>query len=86
MAQQAKPIKVQDTLEYQQRRVQIQKEINEDKVILDKDCFKKSFMEKLELKKSMKLFKENTKDFKDYLIKQILHNPLVCGDLKLTVK
>jgi len=57
----SKPIKVQDTLEYQQRRVQIQKEINEDKVFIDKECFKKSFAEKLELKKRIKEYKQSIK-------------------------
>jgi len=61
MDQQAKPIKVQDTLEYQQRRVQIQKEINENKVSIDRECFKKSFTEKLELKKRIKEYKQSIK-------------------------
>jgi len=61
MAQQVKPIKVQDTLEYQQRRVQIQKEINEDKVSIDRECFRKSFAEKLELKKRIKEYKQSIK-------------------------
>lgn len=57
----SKPIRVQDTLEYQQRRVQIQKEINEDKVFIDRECFKKSFAEKLELKKRIKEYKQSIK-------------------------
>ena len=58
----SKPIKVQDTLEYQQRRVQIQKEINEDKVSIDRECFKKSLTEKLELKKRIKEYKQSIKN------------------------
>lgn len=61
MSQQPKPVKVQDTLEYQKRRVQIQKEINEDKVSIDRECFKKSFAEKLELKKRIKEYKQSIK-------------------------
>lgn len=57
----SKPIKIQDTLEYQQRRVQIQKEINEDKVSIDRECFKKSFAEKLELKKRISEYKKSIK-------------------------
>jgi hypothetical protein len=57
----SKPIKVQDTLEYQQRRVQIQKEINEDKVSIDRECFKKSTIEKLELKKRISEYKQSIK-------------------------
>ena len=57
----SKPIKVQDTLEYQQRRVQIRKKINEDKVSIDRECFKKSFAEKLELKKRIKEYKQSIK-------------------------
>ena len=85
MSQQAKPIKVQDTLEYQHKRIQVLKEINANKVDIDKSCFKHSTLEKIQLKKDKKSFIGNTKEFKDYLIKQLLHNPLVCGDLKLTV-
>jgi hypothetical protein len=57
----SKPIKVQDTLEYQQRRVQIQKEINEDKVSIDRECFRKSHTEKLELKKRISEYKKSIK-------------------------
>ena len=57
----SKPIKIQDTLEYQQRRVQIQKEINEAKVSIDRECFKKSFAEKLELKKRISEYKKSIK-------------------------
>jgi len=57
----SKPVKVQDTLEYQQRRVQILKEINENKVSIDRECFKKSHMEKLELKKRIKEYKQSIK-------------------------
>lgn len=59
MAQQAKPIKVQDTLEYQQRRAQIQKEINSEQVSIDRECFRKSHAEKLELKKRIKEYKQS---------------------------
>lgn len=81
-----KPIKIQETLEYQQRRTQIQAEINSNPMIIDKECFKKSTIEKLKLKELKKAYKSNTKDFKDYLIKQVLYNPLICGTIKLTVK
>ncbi len=57
----SKPIKIQDTLEYQQRRVQIQKEINEDKVSINRECFKKSFAEKLKLKKRISEYKKSIK-------------------------
>jgi len=57
----AQQVRVQDTLEYQQRRAQIQKEINEDKVAIDKECFKKSTVEKLELKKRISEYKKSVK-------------------------
>lgn len=60
MAQQpkfSKPIKVQETSEYQQRRAQIQAEINSNSVIIDKECFKKSIVEKLKLKELKKTYK-----------------------------
>ena len=85
MAQQAKAIKVQDTAEYQQRRIQIVKEINANKVDIDRNCFKHSTAEKIQLKKDKKSFNGNTKEFKDLFIKKLLNDPLVCGDLKLIV-
>ena len=81
----SKQIKIQDTHEYQQKRSQILKEINSNKIDIDRMCFKKSFNEKLELKKAIKSFNKNTKEFKDYLIKKLLNDPLICGDLKLIV-
>lgn len=53
----SKPIRVQDTAEYQQRRAQIQAEINSNPVVIDKECFKKSTMEKLKLKELKKAYK-----------------------------
>ena len=60
MAQQpksSKPVKVQETSEYQQRRAQIQAEINSNPVVIDKECFKKSTLEKLKLKELKKAYK-----------------------------
>lgn len=85
MAQQAKAVKVQDTLEYQQKRIQVIKEINANKVDIDRSCFKHSTAEKIQLKKDKKFYIGNSKEFKDYLIKKLLNDPLVCGDLRLTV-
>jgi len=86
MAQTKKQIPVQETNEYQQKRIQILKEINAEKIDIDRNCFKHSHMEKIQLKKDKKSFKENSKDFKDYLIRKVLNSPLVCGDLKLVIK
>ena len=64
MAEQSKPskvIKAQDTGEYHQRRVQILAEINADKISIDRECFRKSFAEKLELKKRIKEYKQSIK-------------------------
>jgi len=85
MSQQSKAIKVQDTHEYQQKRIQILKEINSNKIDIDKNIFKHSLNEKLELKRLKKAFIDNSKEFKDYLISKILKSPLICGDLKLSV-
>lgn len=86
MAQVKKQIPVQETNEYQVKRIQILKEINAEKVDIDRECFKHSYMEKIQLKKDKKSFTENSKEFKDYLIKKLLNNPLICGDLKLVIK
>ena len=85
MAQVKKTIPIQETHEYQQKRIQILKEINSEKVDIDRECFKHSTLEKIQLKKDKKSFKENSKEFKDYLISKILKSPLICGDLKLSV-
>lgn len=86
MAQVKKQVPVQETNEYQVKRIQIVKEINAEKVDIDKDCFKHSTLEKIQLKKDKKSFNGNSKEFKDYLIKKILNNPLICGDLKISYK
>ena len=60
MAPQPKPskaIKVQDTGEYQQRRAQIQVEINSTPVVIDRECFKKTPEEKIKLKEMKRLYK-----------------------------
>lgn len=70
MAQVKKQVPVQETNEYQVKRIQILKEINLEKVDIDRDCFKHSHMEKVQLKKDKKSFNGNNKEFKDYLIKK----------------
>ena len=57
----SKPIKIQDTGEYQQKRAQIQAEINADKVSIDKECFKKTDAEKKTLKEMKRLYKLRVK-------------------------
>ena len=86
MAQTKKQIPVQETNEYQVKRAQILKEINAEKVDIDRDCFKHFRMEKVQLKKDKKSFKGNSKEFKDYLITKILKSPLICDDVKLVIK
>ena len=83
MAQQAKGIKVQDTLEYQQKRIQIIKEINANKVDIDRNCFKHSIAEKTQLKKDKKSFKGNSKEFKDYLVTKIITSMPTWGSMNL---
>ncbi len=62
MTQIKKTIPVQETHEYQQKRIQILKEINSEKINIDRECFKKYFTEKLELKKRIKEYKQSIKN------------------------
>ncbi len=50
-------IKIQETQEYQRNRYELHKEINENKVEIDRSVFKKTEVEKVLLKKLKKAYK-----------------------------
>lgn len=69
------------------KREEILKEINADKVVIDKECFKKSFIEKKQLKEAKSSYKKqkNNPKFieeKNKLINQMIKsNTFDCGNL-----
>lgn len=79
---------ITDKPEYQIRKALIQEEINKGKVLIDRECFKHSHMDKVNLKKEKLSYNKlkNSVDFKEKktnLLKQILNtkHPLICGSL-----
>lgn len=84
----SKALSIIDKPDYQIKRLLIQEEINNAKVLIDKECFKKSHMDKVKLKeekKSYKKVKDTVKyqEDQDNLLIQIVTSkqPIKCGEL-----
>lgn len=85
-----KALPVTETADYLLKRTLINKEINENKVSIDREVFKKSSSDKELLKKAKKsyLLNKGTNNFDQErfkILETIIKNPLICGDLKLTI-
>lgn len=86
-----KALPVTETTDYLLKRALINKEINENKVNIDREVFKKSLSDKELLKEAKKnyLLNKGTNNFDQERVKileTIIKNPLICGNLILTVK
>jgi len=87
----SKKLSLTDTFDYQAKRAQINKEINSNKIEIDRTVFRKSILEKKDLKEAKKdyLLTVNTSKYEEEAIKTrnyIAKNPLDCGNLTLTIK
>lgn len=87
----SKKLSLIDTFDYQSKRTQINKEINSNKIEIDRTVFRKSILEKKDLKEAKKdyLLTVNTAKYEEEAIKTrnyIAKNPLDCGNLTLTIK
>jgi hypothetical protein len=86
----SKKVSTIDTGEYQVKRSQILAEINANKIVIDRDCFIKSHMERVALKQAKRSYMlskttaiHNT--LRSETISYIANHPTVCGNLILTV-
>ena len=77
-----KKVIVQETMDYQQKRLSIIKEINSYPVTIDRSCFKQNNKEGLKLAK--KKLNEQILNIKD-LAKLILDSEFDAGNIKLSI-
>ena len=87
----SKKLSLTDTFEYHTKRAQINKEINSQKVEIDRTVFRKSILDKKNLKESKKeyLLTVNTAKYEDEAVKTrnyIASHPMDCGNLVLIIK
>lgn len=87
----SKKLSLIDTFDYQSKRIQINKEINSQKVEIDRTVFRKSILEKKALKEAKKdyLLTVNTSKYEDDAVKTrnyIARHPMDCGNLVLIIK
>lgn len=87
----SKKLSLTDTFEYHTKRAQINKEINSQKVEIDRTVFRKSILEKKDLKEAKKeyLLTVNTAKYEEEAVKirnYIAKNPLDCGNLTLIIQ